>query len=125
MSALTQVGGNAIYDAATPTPPDAVPAIIAASGSYVTGIMPAAGYSALTAAVNLSQGGTISIQRYLDSAGAFPVGAVPSTTFSGGSVAWVGVNDGLGFAFWQVTVTNTSGSTGTVTSFKMLQCSRG
>lgn len=122
MSALTQVGGNAIYDAATPTPPNAVPATIAASISYQTGFMPCMGYAGLAAAATLSQAGTISIQRYMDAAGAYPIGAAISTTMSTpGTLYTAAVRDGLPCAFWQVTVTNTGASTAGVSAFSLLQ----
>lgn len=103
-----------------PTPPTAFPATIAASGSYSTGPLPAAGFRALAAACTLSQAGTIVIQRYIDQAATIAIGAPISTTLTAATAGTVDANDGLPAASWQVTITNTSGSTANLTNTALL-----
>lgn len=103
-----------------PTPPTAPPATIAASGNYKTGIMNAAGFKGLAAACTLSQAGTLVIQRYIDPAGTIAIGTPISATLVGGTANTVDVIDGLPAAAWQVTISNTGGSTGNLTAVAFL-----
>src|SRR5580658_8108760 len=105
-----------------PNPPTAAPATIAGGGSYVTGIMNAAGLKALAAACTLSQAGSIAIQRYIDPAGTIAIGAAISQVITANVAATVAVNDGLPAAAWQVTISNSSGSTGNLSAVAFLAC---
>lgn len=117
--------------ASTPlTPPTAVPATIAGSGTYSTGCVPTTFARAFTAFAALSGAGTLSVQRYADAACTQPVAvAIPTSplalTQGGGCPASSycgddGANDGHPFAALIATLTDTSASTNTVVGFTML-----
>jgi len=114
------IAGNS-GSSVNPTPPTPVPATIAGSGSWASGIMPANGAKALAASATLSQAGSLTIQRYIDAAGTVPIGMPVVAVLSATVANTVAVNDGLPFASWQVTVANTSGSTGNLTGVVLLQ----
>lgn len=92
------------------------PGTLAASATYQTGVLPANGYKSISFGAKLSQAGSISLQRYLDSAGTIPIGAAVTATLSANTPNWVNINDGAAFTYFQVTVTNTSGSTATLSN---------
>ena len=104
-----------------PTPPTPPPATIAGGGSYQSGIIVSNGFRGIAAAATLTQAGTISIQRYIDVAGTILIGAASTQALSANTAGWVAVNDGLPCASFQVTVTNSSGSTGTLSNFAILE----
>lgn len=102
---------------ATPTP---VPATIAASGSWSSGVIPSQSYSAIVAAATLSEAGSITINRFIDGAGTIPIGTVVSQVLSATVPGWVGINDGLIFASFNVVIANTSGSLGNLSGVAIL-----
>lgn len=61
-----------------------------------------------------TQNVTITIQCYLDSSGLVPVGTVATSTSS--KTPYVGGNPQMPFLYYQVTVTNTSGTTAIITN---------
>lgn len=103
-----------------PVPPTPAPSTIGGGDSWVSGVMSGLGYAALAAACTLTQAGTLSIQRYIDMAGTIAIGAAITQEISASTPATVSVNDGLPFATWIVTITNTSGSSGTLTDVALL-----
>ena len=103
----------------SPTPKVPVPATIAASGVYDTGLIPS-GQGAVAAACTLDQTGTLTIQRYADVAGLVPVGPLISQALSASTPAWAGAADGLPSRTWRVQITNTSGSTGNLSGVAFL-----
>ena len=92
-----------------PTPP---PATLAASGVWNSGAVPSGDAAAFSAAATLSQAGTLTLQRYIDNAGQIPYGAAMTATLVATVPNFVGVADGAPVGSFQVSVTNTSGSTG-------------
>jgi hypothetical protein len=96
------------------------PATIAASGAWDSGILTGDGYKALSAGVTSTQAGAITITRYIDQAGTVQQGAAASTTLVASTAAVVNVTDGLPFASFRIRVTNTGGSTATISGFAAL-----
>lgn len=100
-------------------PPNGFPATIASSGAWHSGIIPA-GYGAISAGLTSSQAGVLSIQRYADSGGLIPIGAAISANLSANTAQWVDVSDGVPYLFFQVSATNSGGSTANVTNAAIL-----
>lgn len=121
MTAMLRV--NAPYrDTALPaSPPTAVPATIAGNGNWQSGIITPYGADGILVAANLTGNATVAIQRYADLAGTLPVDAGQSQALTGGTAGSIGVNDGVPYLSYQVTITDTSGSTNTVTSVAITQ----
>ena len=119
---------HGVYDArsigpvvqAVPAPPTAPPPTIGAGLNYQTGVILANGFKAISVGATLSQAGSVSIQRFIDKAGTIPVGAAISTTLAAGVANFATVNDGVAFASFQVTISNTGASTGNLSGFGML-----
>jgi hypothetical protein len=103
-----------------PAPSTAVPATIAGSGSWNSGVIPSQSYSAIVAAATLSQAGSITINRFIDAAGVIPIGTVASQVLSAATPGWVGINDGLIFASFNIVIANTSGSSGDLSGVAIL-----
>lgn len=99
-----------------PTPPGT----INAASNWTSNAIYADGYRTLAAAVTSTQAGAISIQRYLDLAGTIPQGPAISATLSAATSQVVNVSDGLAFQTFTVKITNTGGSTATITGFALL-----
>lgn len=99
------------------TPP---PGTIAAAGNYTSALIPADGFKNLACGVTSTQTGAISIQRYIDRAGLVAQGAAISTALVASTPAVVNANDGLAFQSFTVKITNTGGSTATITGFALL-----
>lgn len=112
----TQAGGGVMVSQA---PPNAPPGNLAASGSYLTGAMPA-GLGAITVTANLTQAGSVSIQRYADKAMTEPVGApvVGNLTANTGNVT--SVNDGVPYLYFQANITNTGGGAGNLSGVSVI-----
>lgn len=115
------IAGGAAGSAVNPVPPNAPPATLAAAGVWSSGVISAAGFNKLAAAATLTQTGTLTIQRYIDAAGTVPLGAAITQAMTASTPATAWVNDGQPAASWQVTVTNTSGSTGTLSGVVLLE----
>jgi hypothetical protein len=114
------ITGNA-GSSSVPTPPTPPPATLGAGASWNSGLMNAAGFNRFSAAATLSQAGTLVIQRYIDPAGAIPIGTAPTQAMAAGVPAWTWINDGMAASTWQVTITNTSGAVANLTNVALLQ----
>lgn len=110
--------GQADITAWPGTPPP--PGTIAAAGNYTSNVIIADGFKAIAAAITSTQAGAISIQRFIDRAGTIAQGAAISTTLVAATPAVVNSNDGLPFQSFVVKITNTGGSTATITNFALL-----
>lgn len=102
-----------------PAPPNVAPATIAASGTYLSGVLAITGYPRVLIACQLTQAGSISVQLYSDAAGAVAVGNPITTTMAANAQGVITVLPPSTFRSFQVTITNTGGSTATVTNFTM------
>jgi hypothetical protein len=101
------------------TPPTPYPATLAGGGVYTSGVIQLGG-NGINVAATMTQAGTLAIQRYADVAGTIPVGAAVSTTLVASTAGWTAVNDGFPAISFQVTLTNTSGSTATVSGMAIV-----
>ena len=108
------------------TPPNPFPTSLAAtSGTWSSGVIVNYGLPAIVAAATSTQsGGVIELQRYADLSGTIPVGTLTSAqisqAFTANAPAWVGVNDGLPYLSYQITITNTAGSAATISGCAIL-----
>ena len=97
-----------------------LPATIAGSGSATSSLIVTEGYTLISAGIKTTQAGTMSIQRYLDAGGTITQGATVSVPLIANTFANLDVMDGKPFASFTVTVTNSSGSTSTISNFALL-----
>lgn len=103
------------------TPLTGIPGTLGAGANWNSGVLPAPikGGSIL-AACKLTQAGTITIQRYADAAATIPIGTLASSTLVASTANSVNINDGLPCFYFVVIITNTSGSTGTLSGVSIL-----
>lgn len=106
--------------ASFPTPP---PASLAASGAWVSGVIGGSG-GVLAVNAKLTQAGTLSVQRYMDIFGAIPIGPASVQALSANVDGYVIITDGYPYLSYIVTVTNTSGSTATLSDVFVLEQNR-
>ena len=97
-----------------------LPASIPASGNVQTSVIVTEGFSLISAGITASQSGIMSIQRYLDAAGTIAQGAPVQVSLTANTPAVLDVLDAKLFASFQLTVTNSSGSTSNLTNFALL-----
>jgi len=94
---------------------------IDASGNVQSAVIPSNGFLAFALGLTSSQTGQISIQRFLDAAGTIAQGAAITASLTAATAAVANVtNDGKPFASLQITVTNTGGSTATLSAIAAL-----
>lgn len=96
------------------------PSTIAASGQWQSAVLPADGFKTLAVGVTSSQTGAVNVQRYLDAAGTVTQGAASTQALTAATAAVLNVTDGVPFASFQITVTNTGASTATISKFAVL-----
>lgn len=101
------------------TPP-AAPTTILNAGNFSTGIIVSNGYKVIAVGVTSSGAGALNIQRYLDREGTIPVIAVSTTALVAATPLVVIISDTTPFASFSIVITNTSGSTATVSKFYCL-----
>lgn len=94
---------------------------ITASGNTTSNLINSDGYKTLAVGATSTQGGQISVQRYLDDAGTVKQGAPVTATLMANTAQVCNVTDGNAFASYTVTITNTGGSTATLTNVAILQ----
>lgn len=92
----------------------AFPATLAGGGTWLSGVVVNYGFPNLLATILSTQAGTITIQRYADLVGNIPVGGAVSATITANTQAYTAATDGLPYLAFQVTITNSSGSTATL-----------
>lgn len=106
---------------ASPSITGTVPASIVASGSFTSSLIASNGCTAIGLGVLSTQAGTLSIQRYIDTAGLVPQGAAISVTLSASVAGSVNANDDAPHQSFKFTITNSSGTTAaTISNFGLL-----
>jgi hypothetical protein len=96
-------------------------ASVPASGNLVGNVMFSNGWKLFSVGLKSTQAGQISIQRFLDLAGAVPQGAPVTAAITANTAASATVGtDGLPFASVQVTVTNSGTSAATLSNVQGL-----
>lgn len=96
------------------------PTTVAASGSWASYVTPTDGYKVIAVGVTSSQAGQLSVQRYLDTAGLVAQGAAVTAALTAATPAVVNCTDGAPCQSFKITITNTGGSTATITNFACL-----
>ncbi|MDE1901532.1 MAG: hypothetical protein KGI37_07810 [Alphaproteobacteria bacterium] len=96
-----------------------LPSSIAPNASVSSNLIVASGYAKIAVGLTLSQAGTLFIQRYLDAAGTVKLDAGQSVALVAGTPGALTVNDGNVFGAFQVTVTNSAGSTALIVDAAM------
>lgn len=90
---------------------------VGASGEIQSGIIEVNGWQKFAVGLKSTQGGVLSVQRFLDLAGTVPQGAAVTATLVGGTANVVNIgSDGAIFTALQVTVTNTGASVATLSN---------
>lgn len=100
-------------------PPNAIPAVIADGATWNSDLMPA-GFGGASAAATSDHAATLKLQRYADLAGLVPIGVLLTQAMTAATPAWVGVNDGLPFASFAVSIVNSSGAVANITNGAIL-----
>lgn len=93
---------------------------VAASGSVVSNVVLNGGYKAFSFACKGTQTGTISIQRYIDQEATIPMGSAITGSMSANTDTVVTNVDGKPFQSMIITVSNSGGSTSTLTNTLLL-----
>jgi hypothetical protein len=104
-----------------PTGVHGLASTIAASGSITSNLLFAEGYKALAVGATSTQNGQIQVQRYLDDGGLVAQGAPVTSALSANTPGVVNITDGQPFSSYKVTITNTGGSTATLSNVAILQ----
>jgi hypothetical protein len=116
-TALTKYPNYGVARVSPPTPFPSTP--IEASATWSSDLMPA-GFSGVVAAATSNHAATLKLQRYADLAGLIPVGAELSQAMTADVPAWVGINDGLPYVSFAVSIVNSGGGTATITNATIL-----
>lgn len=95
---------------------------IAHSDHVTSSPIPSNGWQKIAVGVTSSKGGALSVQRYLDAAASVPIGAAISATLTAATAGSVSATDGVPFAAFTVTITNTDGAAAaTLSNLAILQ----
>ena len=113
--AQADISASALLGATLPTT-----GTIAASGNWTSSLLPADGFKCIGVGCKSTQTGAINIQRYLDTAGLVPVGAVLTAALTAATAQWLTNDDNTPFQSFTVQITNTGGSAATVTNFALV-----
>ena len=111
---------TALAQAPVPASVHNLPSSIPATSSVLSSLIVTEGFLVIAAGIKTSQNGTMTIQRYLDAGGTVPQGALLSVALTANTAANLNALDGLPFASFQLTVTNSSGSVSTISNFALL-----
>lgn len=104
----------------------AIPASLLTATTYTSPIMPLfkgslylgalVGYGQVAVALKSTQVVTINVQRYLDSSGLIPVGAVVTQATTANTAAYASTSAVVPALYWGFTISNASGSTAAITN---------
>lgn len=104
----------------SPNLQNAVPGTIAATGTYDAGLTLSDGYKALAVGAEISQAGSIVVQRYIDRAGQVPQGTPSTVPLTANTIAVVNITDDLPFASFDVQIVNSGSVAATLSNFAIL-----
>lgn len=93
---------------------------VGAGGSINSALVVTVGYKAFAFGVKSTQAGAVSIQRYIDILGTIPQGTPVTGTLLANTSLTVNCVDGLPFQSLIVSVSNSSGSSATLTKTMLL-----
>lgn len=97
-----------------------IPATIAANGSVTSQLIFSTGWKLLTFSLTSTQAGNLTLQRYIDLTGTIKQGSALSATLSANTQALINLSDNYPFQTFSITVTNTAGSTATLSNVILL-----
>lgn len=97
---------------------------VPASGQVQSAVIPTNGFRTFAFGLQSTQGGSVSVQRYIDAAGTIPQGAPLTATLTAGVAAVVNATDGAPCQSMQVTVSNTGTSAATLSNVGLLAQAR-
>lgn len=117
MPKFSDISQGPAYQVVIPASNHNMPVSIAGSGTANSSILPSNGFQTIIATVNSSQNGTIAIQGYIDPAGTIAHGSAVSTSLTSGTAASATLSGQ--FQTFKVTITNSSGSTATLSNFQI------
>jgi hypothetical protein len=115
-----QVNPGGAMQVLVPAAVHGLPATIAASGNVTSNLLFSDGMQVAAVGVTSSQGGTITVQRYLDDAGLIKQGAALTATYTANTAQVLNITDGNPFASFTVNLSNTGGSTANLTNLGIL-----
>jgi len=98
------------------------PATIGASDTWSSAPIPLAGFNAFAFGAELSQTGTITIQRYIDRAATLPIGAAITQALVADTFASKNTNDGICAGSLIMSIENTGGVTADLSDAILLLC---
>jgi hypothetical protein len=98
------------------TPAGGFPATIGAGKTWNSGIIELQDQNAISASVQSSQTGTLTLQRYLDSAGNIAIGSAITQAIVANTLETVDVADGVAALSFQVSVSNTGAVTANISN---------
>lgn len=111
---------TSMQQAPVPASAHNLPSTISANSTVQSSLIVTEGFTLISSGIKSTQAGTMSIQRYLDAGGTVPQGAAVAVNLTANTAANLDVLDGKPFASFQLTVTNSSGSTATLSNFALL-----
>jgi hypothetical protein len=117
--ALTPLKAYPNFGTVIAIPPIPFPAQIPISATWTSDLMPA-GFGGVSAGATSDHAATLELQRYADLAGLVPVGALLSQAMVAATPAWVGVNDGLPYLSFAVSIVNSAGAVANITAAAIL-----
>ncbi|MDR3450726.1 MAG: hypothetical protein P4M15_13455 [Alphaproteobacteria bacterium] len=113
-------GKGQLQQAPVPQAVHNLPGTVAASSSVSTSLIRTDGFALISAGLTMTQNGNCSVQRFLDDGGTQPQGAPVTAAVLANVAANLDILDGKPFSSFQLTVTNITGSTATISGFALL-----
>ncbi len=97
-----------------------LPQTISNGATFTSTLIVGGGWTKITVGAKLNQTGTITITRYVDSAGTISQGAASTLTLVANTTGVLNIADGLPFRSFTVGISNTSGSSGSLSILNTL-----
>ena len=114
-SQYTVTGSN---DSFSIIPPNPIPTAIPTGVTWSSGVFPFSSFNSAVAAILANKVLTVTVQRYMDSAGTLPVGAAGTLTSTANTAGYTSVlSINVPATYLKVTVANASGTTAIVSNF--------
>jgi hypothetical protein len=116
----TEVAVGPAMQSPVPAAVHGLPATIPASGHVTSNLILSDGYQLAAIGVTSTQGGTVTVQRYLDDAGTVKQGAALTATLTASAPQVLNVTDGNPFASFTVDISNSNGSQASLSNLGIL-----
>jgi hypothetical protein len=115
-----QVNSGGAMQVLVPAAVHGLPSTVAASGHATSNPIYSDGMQVGAIGVTSTQTGAITVQRYLDDAGTVKQGAALTASLTANTAQVLNITDGNPFASFTVDISNTGGSTATLTNLAIL-----